>query len=66
MYVTKPKRQLIRLESNIYKSTNIIFLSLKLSSIFKIVTIKKMVYIKFGMIIYVSAARIVIDQISSF
>lgn len=61
--ITKPQRQLIGLESNIYKCANIIFFSLQLPPFLSKFTVRPffLFCIKIGLIIYISLARIVIE-----
>ena len=74
LHITKPQRQLIGLESNIcnicniYKCANIIFFSLQLPPFLSKFTVRPffLFCIKIGLIIYISLARIVINQIRSF
>ena len=63
LHITKPQRQLIGLESNIYKCANIIFFSLQLPPFLSKFTVRPffLFCIKIGLIIYISLARIVIE-----
>lgn len=63
LHITKPQRQLIGLESNIYKCANIIFFSLQLPPFYQSSQWGPffLFCIKIGLTIYISLARIVIE-----